>query len=70
MTLPPYHQRFQLTRSWSSEYPDYRAATGTARMQRWWPLYRLLQVQGFTPYQVGALIRLREEYEGGFGRRG
>jgi hypothetical protein len=44
-------------------------------MQRWFPLYRLLQERfrggkGFTDYEVGRLIGLREEYESGVERKG
>jgi hypothetical protein len=80
MELLPYHQRFQLSvrpRSLveADQYPDYRSAVNTAKASRWYPLYRLLQERfrsglGFSDYEVGRLIGLREEYEGGVGRKG
>jgi hypothetical protein len=80
MELLPYHQRFQLTRPQANQngqgqYPDYRSAVNTAKASRWYPLYRLLQERfrggkGFTDYEIGRLIGLREEYEQGVGRKG
>jgi hypothetical protein len=76
MQLLPYHQRFQLViRPSAVEYPDYRSAINTAKASRWYPLYRLLEERfrggkGFSEYEIGALIGLREEYEQGVGRKG
>lgn len=62
--------------SWGFE-PDYRTAirSAGARYERWQPLWKLLQLKfkngkGFSDYEVGELIRLKEEYEGGFERKG
>jgi hypothetical protein len=77
MQLLPYHQR--LLRALESPYPNYaRAVNATARASRWFPLWMLLQQrfkgldgwEGFSDYEVGALLRLKDEYEGGFSRRG
>lgn len=48
--------------SWAFE-PDYRAAIRTARFERWQPLWKLCMVLKFSDYEVGELIRLKEEYE-------
>jgi hypothetical protein len=51
--------------------PSYQARIRTARFERWQPLWKLLLVKpGFSDYQVGALLRLKDEYEQGFGRKG
>jgi hypothetical protein len=75
--LQPYHQRFQLVirQPQVDGYPNYRSAVSAARASRWYPLYRLLQERfrggkGFTDYEIGRLIGLREEYEQGVGRKG
>jgi hypothetical protein len=65
--LQPYHRRYLTTLPHKTEY---LVAISTAAMQRWYPLFLLLRESDFTPYEVGALIRLREEYEGRVGRRG
>jgi hypothetical protein len=76
MYFPPYQQRVQIRTISQPSYPDYLSSTtGTAKMQRWFPLYRLLQARfrggkGFSDYEVGRLIGLRQEYESGVGRKG
>jgi hypothetical protein len=52
--------------------PDYKTMTRTARFERWQPLWKLLLVvkPGFSDYEVGRLIGLKEEYESGVGRKG
>jgi hypothetical protein len=54
---------------WAYE-PSYSEAIRTARFERWQPLWKLVMVLHFTDYEVGALLRLKDEYEGGFSRRG
>ncbi len=77
MNYPPYQHRYALRfQPPGSPFPDYLSSTnGTARLSRWWPLYQLLgeRFRGgkpFSDYEIGALIGLREEYEGGVGRKG
>lgn len=65
--LLPYHQRIAIQ---IAHVTEFRAATGTAMMQRWYPVFLLLREVCFTDYQVGALIGLRDEYEQGVGRKG
>jgi hypothetical protein len=56
--------------SWAYE-PDYATAIRTARFERWAPLWKLLLSKPeFSDYEVGALLRLKDEYEGGVGRKG
>jgi hypothetical protein len=75
MQLLPYHQRYLLRVATPDGYPNYQSATGSYRVARWYPLHRLLQERfrggkSFSDYEVGELIRLKDEYEGGVGRKG
>jgi hypothetical protein len=67
--LLPYHQRRLLIRI-APHVTEYQAAINTPVNSRWYPLYKLLKEPCFTDYEVGELIRLKDEYEGGFSRRG
>lgn len=78
MKYVPYQQRhairFQPPRTLPA-YPDYNSAINTARVARWWPLYRLLEARfrggkGFSDYEIARLVELKEEYEGGMGGGG
>jgi hypothetical protein len=72
MALPSFSQFEWLhpQPSWGFE-PDYRTAIRTARFERWAPLWKLLLLKpGFSDYEIGALLRLKDEYDGGVGRRG
>jgi hypothetical protein len=54
---------------WAYE-PSYQQAIRTARFERWQPLWKLILVLKFSDCEVGALLRLKDEYEGGVGRKG
>jgi hypothetical protein len=65
--LQPYHQRRLIT---FPHVTEFRAATSSPAMQRWFPLFKLLQLEWISDWQVGLLVELKEQYESGFGRRG
>jgi hypothetical protein len=70
--LLPYHQRMLIRISRPTEY---HLALSTPANSRWYPLFRLLSERfrgdkGFSDYEVGALLGLREEYENGLERKG
>jgi hypothetical protein len=62
--LPPYHLRHLPVQT------EFTMATNNARCKRWLPVLILLSLRGFTDYQIGRLLGLREEYESGVERKG
>ena len=62
--FPPYHLRQQ------THPTEFSIATNNARCSRWFPVLILLAHKEFSDYEIGRLLGLREEYEGGVTRKG
>jgi hypothetical protein len=71
--LRPYHERTITLAKRAGEYNT--AVNASSSIARWYPLWLLLHQsfrggKEFTDLEIGVLLRLKEEYEGGVNRRG
>jgi hypothetical protein len=71
--LRPYHERTLILAKRAGEYN--KAVNASNSVARWYPLWLLLHQsfrggKEFSDLEIGSLLRLKEEYESGFSRRG